>query len=59
MSNLVNNSAGNPAEVSYGIDISGIKGMVATVKISTDRNTDLGNKKELYAVSSNYTESSY
>ena len=59
MSNLINNSTGNPAEVSYGIDISGIKGMIATVKISTDRNTDLGNKKELYAVSSNYTESSY
>ena len=59
MANLVNNSTGNPAEVSYGIDISGIKGMTATVKISTDRNTDLGNKKELYAVSSNYTESSY
>ena len=59
MANLVNNSTGNPAEVSYGIDISGIKGMTATVKISTDRNTDLGNKKELFAVSSNYTESSY
>ena len=59
MANLVNNSTGNPAEVSYGIDISGIKGITATVKISTDRNTDLGNKKELFAVSSNYTESSY
>lgn len=59
MANLVNNSTGNPAEVSYGVDVSGIKGMTATVKISTDRNTDLGNKKELFAVSSNYTESSY
>jgi hypothetical protein len=59
MANLVNNSTGNPGEVSFGNHVSGIKGMFATVKISTDRVTQFGNKKELYAVSSNYTESSY
>jgi len=59
MANLVNDSQGHPGEVSFGASVSGIKGMFATVKILTDRSTDLGNKKELYAVSSNYTESSY
>jgi hypothetical protein len=33
--------------------------MTATVKISVDGTTDPGNKKELFAVASNYTESSY
>ena len=44
---LKNNSTGNPGEVSYGIDIAGIKGMTATVKISTDRNTDFRKKKRI------------
>ena len=57
--NLINNSVGVPAEINYGGNISGIKGMTATVKISIDELTDPGNKKELFAVSSNYTESSY
>ena len=58
-SNLINASTGVPTEINYGMNISGIKGMTATVKISTDTLTDPGNKKELFATSSNYTESSY
>ncbi len=57
--NLINANSGFPNEVIYGSGISGIKGMTAAVKISIDGTTDPGNKKELFAVSSNYTESSY
>jgi hypothetical protein len=39
--------------------MSGIKGHFATVKISTDSVTDPGGMKELFAVSSEYVESSY
>ena len=37
----------------------GIKGFFATVKIQTDTNTNAGQAKELFAVSSEYIESSY
>jgi hypothetical protein len=39
--------------------MTGIKGYFATVKVSTDDATDPGGLKELFAVSSNYVESSY
>jgi hypothetical protein len=39
--------------------MTGIKGFFATVTVSTDDTTDPGGLKELFAVSSNYTESSY
>jgi hypothetical protein len=39
--------------------MTGIKGYFATVTISTDSVTDPGGMKELFAVSSNYVESSY
>lgn len=48
-----------PGEVRFGNQMSGIKGFFATVKISTDDTTDVGGFKELFAVSSNYVESSY
>jgi len=55
--NLINNTISQPGEVLWGQDASGIKGFFATVQMSVD-NT-LGGKKELFAVSTNYVESSY
>jgi len=59
VSNIKNNSIGRPGEVIYGQSMSGIKGMFATVTFSVDSTTDPRGKKELFAVSTNYTESSY
>ena len=55
--NLVNNTISQPGEVLWGQDASGIKGFFATVQMSVDN--ALGGKKELFAVSTNYVESSY
>ena len=57
--NLVNNSVASAGEIIFGNAITVIKGYFATVKISTDSVTDVGGAKELFAVSSEYTESSY
>jgi len=57
--NLVNNSVAAAGEVIFGNAITGIKGYFATVKVSTDSVTDPGGAKELFAVSSDYIESSY
>jgi hypothetical protein len=59
VSNIKNNSSGRPGEVVYGQSMSGIKGMFATVTFSVDATTNINGKKELFAVSTNYTESSY
>ena len=59
MANLVNNSPAAAGEVVWGADMTGIKGYFATVTISTDNVTDIGGMKELFAVSSQYVESSY
>ena len=73
MANLVNNSLASAGEVqlqsstdlekapnyAWGGAMTGIKGYFATVTISTDNVTDLGGMKELFAVSSDYVESSY
>jgi len=59
MSAIKNNSQPQPQEVLYGESVSGIKGYLVTVKLSTDSTTDPNGKKELFAVSSNYVESSY
>jgi len=59
VSNIKNNSSGRPGEVIYGQSMSGIKGMFATVTFSVDATTNINGKKELFAVSTNYTESSY
>jgi hypothetical protein len=48
-----------PGEVVYSQSLSGVKGMFATVIFSIDATTDLLGKKELFAVSSTYVESSY
>ncbi len=55
--NLINNTTSQPGEVLWGQDTSGIKGFFATVEMSVDNS--LGGKKELFAVSTNYVESSY
>jgi len=59
MANIVNNSVAAPGEVRFGNQMSGIKGHFATVTLSTDTVTDFGGPKELFAVSSEYAESSY
>ena len=67
---LVNSSTATPNEVRFGGEMTGIKGFFATVQISTDMTidgstnqavsgTDVGGIKELFAVSSDYVESSY
>jgi len=61
--NLINNSPATPQEVVYGASISGVKGYYATVTIRTDDSTQVvgngGKTRELFAVSSEYVESSY
>jgi hypothetical protein len=57
--NLVNNTSASQGEVVFGNSMTGIKGYFATVTVSTDATTDPGGFKELFAVSSNYSESSY
>jgi len=59
MSNLINNSQAQAGEIIFGNSMSGIKGYFATIKMSTDTVTNVGGVKELFAVSSNYIESSY
>jgi len=54
VANLINNSTTRPQEVVWGLDMSGIKGFLTTVTMSTDATTDLGGEKELFAVSSEY-----
>ena len=59
VSNLKNISMPRPGEVVFAASLSGIKGMFATVTFSTDSTTNPTGKKELFAVSSTYVESSY
>jgi len=56
--NLINNSAARPGEVFFGDATTGIKGYLATVKVSTDTATDPGGLKELFAVSTEFVVSS-
>ena len=61
--NLINSSAATSKEVVFGTSISGVKGYYATVTINTDSSTQVvgegGKARELFAVSSEYKESSY
>jgi len=57
--NIVNDSQPRGAEVVYSDSISGVKGFFTTVTIKTDQTTNVGGPKELFAVSTNYIESSY
>jgi len=57
--NIINNTAARSGEVVYGDSMTGIKGFFTTVTINTDTSTNAGGPKELFAVSTNYVESSY
>jgi hypothetical protein len=61
--NLINNSQETVGEVIWGSSVSGVKGYYATVTIRTDDSTQVvgsgGKTRELFAVSSEYVESSY
>ncbi len=63
LANLVNSSQPTAGEVVFGNDVTGVKGYYATVTISTDSSTQVagagGKTRELFAVSSQYVESSY
>lgn len=56
--NLVNNSIATAGEVIFGASMTGVKGYYATVTIETD-DTSRSNAVELFAVSSDFVESSY
>jgi hypothetical protein len=56
---IINSSNNRSGEVLAGRNISGIKGYFLTVTAVTDGQTNDGGLKELFAVSSNYVESSY
>ena len=56
--NLVNNSTATTGEVIFGSAMTGVKGYYATVTIETD-DTSRSNPVELFAVSSDFVESSY
>ena len=54
MAVLMNKSEPNPEEISFGNEISGIKGYFAVVDMSLDDATDVGGAKELFAASCNF-----
>ncbi len=56
---IKNNTSMVPGAVLLGKDMTGIKGYFATAEMKTDSTTNPGVKKELFAVSANYEESSY
>jgi len=56
--NLVNSSSATAGEVIFGASMTGVKGYYATVTIESDA-TSRVNPMELFAVSSDYIESSY
>ena len=64
VANLKSNSTTRAGEVVFGPDAyggyptSGIKGFIATVKLSTDTSTDPGGQKQIFAASSNQVQSS-
>ena len=60
--NVFNTTPRKPGEVVYGQDMTGVDGFWATVTMSTIDGSgqyDYAGKKELFAVSSNYIQSSY
>ena len=59
VANLINNSTQKIGEVVFGEQMSGVKRYYVTVRMSIDTTTDPGGMKELFAVSSNFSISSY
>ena len=56
--NIINSSGATQGEVIYGGQVSGVKGFFANAKFSATNTADTG-KNELFAVSTEYNESSY
>jgi len=56
--NIVNTSTPAEGEIRFGPDMTGIKGYVATVKMTTDDTTFIGGVKELFSASSVFVRSS-
>jgi len=56
--NLINTSTPAEGEVSWGTNMTGIKGYIATVKITNDDTTFPGGVKELFSASSTVVRSS-
>ena len=57
--NIVNGTPVREQEVVFGNSMTGVKGFFLTAQIQTDATTNAGGGKELFAVSSEYVESSY
>ena len=56
VANLQNASKAADSEINFGQKISGIKGFYANVKLSTDNTTNIGAEKQLFNVSTTYTQ---
>ena len=56
VASLINNSRVSAGEVNFAEQIAGIKGFYATVSMSTDTTTDPGGEKQLFQVSTTYTQ---
>ena len=56
VANLQNASKAADSEINFGQQISGIKGFYANVKLSTDNTTNIGAEKQLFNVSTTYTQ---
>ena len=56
--NIVNTSTPAEGEIRFGPDMTGIKGYVATVKMTTDDTTFIGGVKEFFSASSVFVRSS-
>ncbi len=56
---IKNNTSAQQGEIISGASMSGVKGYFATVTMQVDNITSKGSPKELFAVSTDYVESSY
>ena len=57
--NLINTSPSNPGEVIFGADISGVKGFFAVATFKATNTAGSTQTNELFAVSTEYKQSSY
>ncbi len=56
VANIVNNSGSRQDEVIFGNSISGIKGFYTNITMTTDQLTNPGAEKQLFSVSTTYTQ---
>ena len=57
--NLINTSPSNPGEIIFGADISGVKGFFAVATFKATNSAGSTQTNELFAVSTEYKQSSY